>query len=240
MPDLPPAIEVDPVHPLPLLKADADHLGLVGLINHSGPTEMDVDAGTIVLGLGLDTRSGRSPLSRLEECFAHQDPDLLLGQVIPPHALNDDAVGRGRDRLDDMGTMQLFTACAVRAAARFGLERRDVHVDTTARSVWGDYQSGENQDLPVQVTYGDSKDQRPDLKQVVLSTRCVERAVPMWGTPADGKASAKTRKTTLLSEIAHLLARDGVQPGASIDRADAALVTEDNLAALRHTWFLTR
>jgi hypothetical protein len=62
----------------------------------------------------------------------------------------------------------------------------------------------------------------------------------MWGTPADGKASAKTRKTTLLSEIAHLLARDGVQPGASIDRADAALVTEDNLAALRHTWFLTR
>ena len=31
------------------------------------PTEMDVDAGTIVLGLVLDTLSGRSPLYRLEE-----------------------------------------------------------------------------------------------------------------------------------------------------------------------------
>ena len=31
-----------------------------------------------------------------------------------------------------------------------------------------------------------------------------------------------------------------MQPGASIDIADAALVTEDNLAALRNTVFITR
>jgi transposase len=237
---LPSAIEVYPVHHLPILKAYADQLGLVSLINHYVPTEMEVDAGTVVLALVLDTLSGRSPLYRLEEFFAQQDTALLLGKAVPPHALNDDTAGRVLDRLYDFGTMRLFTACAVRAAMRFGLERRYVHFDTTSRSVWGDYQFAETQDLPFQVTYGYSKDKRPDLKQFVLSTLCVDRAVPIWGKPEDGNASDKTLNTTLLSEIAHLLAQYGVQPGAYIYIADAALVTEDSLAALRDTLFITR
>src|SRR5919199_206480 len=235
-----PEIEVYPVHHLPIIKVYADQLGLVSLINHYVPTEMNVDAGTIVLGLVLDTLSGRSPLYRLEEFFAHQDTELLLGKAIPPQAFNDDTVGRVLDRLYDVGTTRLFTACAVRASMRFGLERRYVHFDTTSRSVWGDYQYAETQDLPFQMTYGYSKDKRPDLKQFVLSTLCVDRAVPIWGKPEDGNASDKTLNATLLSEIAQLLAQYGVQPGAYIYMADAALVTEDNLAALRDTLFITR
>jgi transposase len=240
MPGLSSEIKVYPVHHLPIIKAYADQLGLVSLINHYVPTEMGVDAGTVVLAMVLDTLSGRSPLYRLEEFFAQQDPELLLGKAVPPQALNDDTAGRVLDRLYDFGTMRLFTACAVRAATRFGLERRYVHFDTTSRSVWGDYQFAETQDLPFQVTYGYSKDKRPDLKQFVLSTLCVDRAVPIWGKPEDGNASDKTLNTTLLSEIAQLLADYGVQPGAYIYIADSALVTEDNLAALRDTWFITR
>ena len=237
---LPPAIEAYPVHHLPIIKAYADHLGLVSLINHYVPTEMAVDAGTVVLALVLDTLSGRSPLYRLEEFVAQHDTALLLGKTVPPQALNDDTAGRVLDRLYDFGTMRLFTACAVRAATRFGLERRYVHFDTTSRSVWGDYQFAETQDLPFQVTYGYSKDKRPDLKQFVLSTLCVDRAVPIWGKPEDGNASDKTLNTTLLAEIAQLLAHYGVQPGAYIYIADAALVTEDTLAALRDPLFITR
>ena len=51
MPSLPAEIAVYPVYHLPMLKAYADQLGLVGLINHYVPTEMNVDAGTVVLGL---------------------------------------------------------------------------------------------------------------------------------------------------------------------------------------------
>ena len=237
---LPPAIEVYPVHHLPIIKAYADQLGLVSLINHYVPTEMEVDAGTVVLALVLDTLSGRSPLYRLEEFFAQQDTALLLGKTVPPQALNDDTAGRVLDRIYDFGTMRLFTACAVRAAMRFGLERRYVHFDTTSHSVWGDYQFAETQDLPFQVTYGYSKDKRPDLKQFILSTLCVDRAVPIWGKLDDGNASDKSLNTTLLSELARLLADYGVRPGAYIYIADAALVTEDNLTALRDTCFITR
>jgi hypothetical protein len=46
-----PEIEGYPVHHLPIIKAYAAQLVLVGLINHDVPTEMDVDAGTVVLDL---------------------------------------------------------------------------------------------------------------------------------------------------------------------------------------------
>ena len=155
---LPSAIEAYPVHHLPIIKAYADHLGRVSLINNHVPTEMGVEAGTVVLAMVLDTLSGRSPLYRLEEFFAQHDTELLLGKAVPPQALNDDTAGRVLDRLYDFGTMRLFTACAVRAATRSGLERRSVHFDTTSRSVCGEYQFAETQDLPFQVTYGYSKD----------------------------------------------------------------------------------
>ena len=77
MPGIAPEIAVSPVQHLPLLTAYADQLGLVSLIHHSVPTEMDVDAGTSVRGLVLDTLSGRSPLDRCEECCAHHDTALL-------------------------------------------------------------------------------------------------------------------------------------------------------------------
>jgi transposase len=240
MPDIPPAIEVYPVHHLPIIKAYANKLGLVNSINPLVPTEMEVDVGTVVLGLVLDTLSGRSPLYRLEEFFAHQDTELLLGKALPPHAFTDDTVGRALDRLYDMDTMKIFTACAVRAATQFGLEHRYVHFDTTSRSVWGDYEFAETQDVPFRVTYGYSKDKRSDLKQFVLSMLCVDRAVPIWGKPEDGNASDKPLNTMLLSEIAQLLARHGVAPGAYIYSADAALVTEDNLKALKNTLFISR
>src|SRR5215831_5114896 len=238
-----PTIEAYHVQHLPIVKAYADKIGLVEVINQVVPTEMAVDPGTIVLGMILDTLSGRSPLYRLEEFFAHQDRALLLGQAITPDAFNDDTVGRVLERLYETGTMKVFTACAVRADQAVHFDKRYVYFDTTSMTVYGEYafpEETEEQKVPFTITYGYSKDKRPDLKQFVFATLCVDRAVPIWGTPEDGNASDKTLNTTLLSEIAQLLAQYGVHPGASIYIADAALVTEDNLAALRDTWFITR
>src|SRR5947209_1867574 len=83
-----PPLEAYQVQHLPIVKAYADKLGLVEAINRVVPTEMAIDPGTIVLGMILDTLSGRSPLYRLEEFFAHQDTALLLGKTIPPDAFN--------------------------------------------------------------------------------------------------------------------------------------------------------
>jgi transposase len=194
----------------------------------------------MVLGLVLDTLSGRSPLYRLEEFFAQHDTELLLGKALPAQAFNDDTVGRMLDRLYEVGTMKLFTACAVRADTLFGLDKRHVHFDTTSMSVFGDYALPEDREVPFTITHGYSKDKRPDLKQFVLATLCVDRAVPLWGEPHDGNASDKTVNNTLLSTLATFMAQHGVAPGAYTYVADAALVTEENLAALGDTCFISR
>jgi transposase len=238
-----PPIEVYQVQHLPIVKAYADKIGLVETINQLVPTEMAIDPGTIVLGMILDTLSGRSPLYRLEEFFTHQDTALLLGKAVSPEVFQDDTVGRVLERLYDTGTMKVFTACAVRADRVFDFDKRYVHFDTTSIRVYGDYlppEGAEEQEVPFRITYGYSKDKRPDLKQFVLSTLWVDRAVPLWGKPEDGNASDKTVNNTVLSNIATFLATHGVAPGAYIYVADAALVTEDNLAALGGTRFITR
>jgi transposase len=233
-------IEAYQVHHLPIVKAYADKIGLVEVINELVPSEMEVDPGTMVLGLVVDTLSGRSPLYRLEEFFAQHDTELLLGKALPAQAFNDDTGGRMLDRLYEIGTMKLFTACAVRADTRFGLDKRHVHFDTTSMSVYGAYALPEDREVPFTITHGYSKDKRPDLKQFVLATLCVDRAVPLWGEPHDGTASDKTVNNTLLSTLATVMAQQGVAPGAYTYVADAALVTEENLAALGDTCFISR
>ena len=123
----------------------------------------------------------------------------------------------------------------------FHFDKRYVHFDHRV-TVYGDYlppEESQEHKRPFRITYGYSKDKRPDLKQFVFATLCIDRAVPIWGQPEDGNALDKTVNNTLLSTIA-TLAQHGVAPGAYIYVADAALVTEDNLAALGDTLFISR
>jgi len=151
---IPHEIEAYPVQPLPIVKAYADKIGLVEVVNQLVPTEMEVDAGTIVLGMVLDTLSGRSPLYRLEEFFAHHDTELLLGKPLLPTVFNDDNVGRVLERSYTIGTMKIFTACAVRADKVFGFDKQYVHFDTTSKSVYGDYLPPDGQEVPFTITHG--------------------------------------------------------------------------------------
>ncbi len=54
---------------LPIVKAYAIKIGLVDIFNELIPSKMDVDPGTIFLGMVMDTLSGRTPLYRLDEFF---------------------------------------------------------------------------------------------------------------------------------------------------------------------------
>ncbi len=233
MSGLPDAMEVDQSPHRPMGQADADKMGLVEGINPLVPTEMEVDAGTGVLGMVWESRSGRRPLDRLEEFFAPDDTARLWGRALPPPVLNADQVGRVLARLDATGTLQICTACAGRAAMLVGCDKPYGHVDTTAQRVSGDDRPGDGPEGPCSIPPGSSQETRPDLTPCVVSLRCVERAVPRGGQPAEGTAADQPRKTTVGSEIAPRVAHHGVAPGASIDSADAALVTEDQRMARR-------
>jgi Domain of unknown function (DUF4277) len=241
-----PTIEAYHVQPRPIVQADADQMGVVEVIKQWVPTEMGIDSGTMVLGMILDTLRGRRPLSRLAEGFAQQDTALLLGQALAPAAFHDDTVGRVLERLSEVGTMKIFTAWAMRTDQAYGLDKPSGHFDTTSISVYRAYlpPAGPPDQpalaLPCTMTHGSSTAKRPALKPCVVSTLCVDRAVPRWGKPEDGKASEQTVHHTLVSTSATFLGQHGGAPGAYRSGAEAARGTDDTRAALGDTRFIPR
>ncbi len=163
-------IESYSVKHLPIVKAYADKLGLVELINHLVPSQMDLSSGHYFLAMVLDTLSGRNPLYRLEQFFEEQDTELLLGKEVNAKCFNDVNVGRFLELLFGVGTAKIFKEISVHGVSGFGLNCEHVHFDTTSNSVYGDYEPNGND--PFEITYGHSKDHRPDLKQFLISMLC--------------------------------------------------------------------
>jgi hypothetical protein len=114
-------LEAYEVHHWPIVRAYAERLGLVGLINRLVPSEMEIDPGTIVLGMVIDTLSGRSPLYHLEAFFESQDRALLLGREVEAKVFNDDTVGRVLDRLFEVGTQKIFSELSLAAVQYFAI-----------------------------------------------------------------------------------------------------------------------
>lgn len=229
---------------LPVVAAFLRRIGLAGALNAAVPSKMEVDIGTYVSLMVLDTLSGRSPLYRLEKFASSIDTGLLLGGDVPANAFNDTAVARAMDAIFRAGTEKVFSEVALRAAAAFPLEvdKKHVHFDTTSVSVWGDYPGCEEIDDPesLRVTYGHSKDRRPDLKQFLIKMLCVHRNIPIIGGCESGNSSDKKINNRVLTELSGYMASHGLSPGAFVYISDSALVTQENLEAIADNLFITR
>lgn len=224
---------------LPIVKQYAKRLNLVETINHLVDTQMELSPGMAVLAMVLDTLSGRTPLYRLTEFFEEKDTELLLGAPIESSRFCDTNLGRAMDKIFEVGTLKIFSQLAQNAISAFDVDPRRLNFDTTSISVYGDY------DLvnpPFEITYGHSKDKRPDLKQFLMSMLCVDRNIPILGAAHNGNASDKTLNNELLANISKYMTRHGLSPGAYVYVADSAFVTEDNLDKANNsdTWFLSR
>jgi transposase len=232
----------------PIIRAYIQKLGLVELINDMVPTEMAVEPGLIVAGMIQDTFSGRSPLYRLEQFFATQDTELALGKAVDPNVFADHNVGRVMDQIYTVGPNRVFSELTRRAAILYDLNMSTAHWDSTSVSVWGDYDvyGDDDNDQRLQITYGYSKDQRPDLKQFMMQMLCVENNIPILGDCQDGNSSDKTLNNKLLTRISSHLAKYGIDEAAFTYIADSAMVNEPNLECFHPRkdaaplYFLTR
>jgi transposase len=217
---------------LPIISAYARTLGVVEEVDRLCGSKRGVSDGQIVLALILDSLSGRSPLFRLPQAFAKLDTELLLGEAISPEKLNDDAVGRALDRIFEVGTGTVLSAVALRAVKLFDLDITHVHHDTTSHSVYGDYDlyGEESRDQPFVITFGFSKDHRPDLKQLVHSLLCVDAGIPIFSQCENGNLSDKVVNRNLIPTMVERMAELGQDNFLYV--ADSALITPDNLALM--------
>ncbi|MCK5923056.1 MAG: IS1634 family transposase, partial [Methylococcales bacterium] len=225
---------------LPIIAAFCREIGIDQIINRLVPTEMNLDAGTVVVGMILDTLSGRTPLYRLHEFFLHQDTELLFGSPISANAFNDDAVGRVLDRLHQAGTMKILTEVSLSACERFALATDRGHFDTTSVNVWGEYKNSSAGKEAPHITYGYSKDKRPDLKQFMISLLCVEGNIPLAGKVQDGNAADTKLNNEELERLTSLIKATGQDRKDFLYIADCKLVTKANLELMGTDPFITR
>ncbi len=227
-------VEAFIVNHLPIVKSYVAQIGIVNIINKLVPSEMDIDPGSIFLGMIYDTLSGRTPLYRLDEFFESQDTELLFDREINPGQFSDHNVGRVIDKTFEVGSVKIFTEIAKAAAINFGVNCKHVRFDTTSRSVLGEYDlyPDENHGRPFEITHGHSKDHRPDLKQFMISMLCVDRNIPIFGKTEDGNGSDKTINNVILTDISKRMAKHGIEDNGFIYIGDAAMVTDKNLKTM--------
>lgn len=164
-------------------------------------------AAMILNGLGfMDDR-----LYMFPKFMENKPVSRLFDDSISAADFNDDSLGRGLDAVFDFGVTPLFSELAFDIAVNQNLLGRSAHFDTTSLSVYGEYQNGESASFDataedttstvpapppsrqaIDVTYGYSKANRPDLKQVVLNLATTGAAnFPIWMEACSGNASDK-------------------------------------------------
>ena len=90
--------------------------------------------------------------------------------------------------------------------------------DTTSINLWGDYRDCADDNPPAGpvITWGHSKDKRPDLKQFMAELLCVDRGVPIFGRTLDGNLSDKASNNVILLRISTIMSKYGFGAGAFV------------------------
>ncbi|WP_448070759.1 IS1634 family transposase [Georgenia yuyongxinii] len=179
---------------LPIINAVTDRLGLPALLSAAlpdGDSRVKVSSAAAIRLVVTNLVLGREPLYGLGEWATRFDPSLLGLTPGEVSVLNDDRVGRALEALFDADRASLLTAVVLRAVSEFDIDTDQLHNDSTSISVHGVYSDAVGaarggQPTPV-ITWGHSKDHRPDLKQLVwILTVSADSAVPIAYRLADG------------------------------------------------------
>ena len=103
-----------------------------------------------------------------------------------------------------------------------------IHADTTSISLTGEYK--EQQESAINVTFGHTKDHRPDLKQVMLGLIATKDGLPIFAEPLDGNKADSTWNKEVLNQIDDILYGDRARKLIYV--ADSSLITLDNLKVI--------
>ena len=183
--------------PLPLINAFLDRLGLEEILDRFVPTEDPRVRLPYALGLGVLLRSilvERDPIYRQQETVSTYAPEMFGLSADLVDYVGDDAIGRALERLFDADRGTLLTEVVVTACSEFDVALDELHNDSTSVSFTGQYAQARGRSIRGKrapwITYGYSKDHRPDLKQMLfVLTHSSDGAVPVQFRCEDGNAS---------------------------------------------------
>ena len=226
-----------------------DHLGIVagicqeiGLIEQIDaqvkPKGRKVSCGQATQAMILNALGFVGRAMYLMPDYLHNKPvDLLVDSSLTAEDFNDDTLGRCLDDLYAAGVTEVFYQVAAHALQAYGIHSDFVHLDSSSFHLHGVYAVDEPEREAISITYGYSRDHRPDLKQVVLQLITHHKsALPVWLEVLSGNShDKKTFKATVQAYTRQLRAS---QPPYLV--MDSAGYTADNLKAMGTMRWLMR
>jgi transposase len=230
-------IKVENLDHLGLIAGLIDEIGIVQKINEligEQPGEI-VSPGLVVKamiinGLGMVS----APLYLFSKFFEGKAIEHLLGSGIQASHLNDDRLGRVLDKLYLAGITEIFTTIALEAAQKFEINTDTSHLDSSSFHLHGKYEqelpsvsfystetdsnqlekssiNHQTSPIPIQITYGYSRDHRPDLKQFILDLICSgDGDVPLFLRVASGNESDNSIFASICQEFKKQLNLDSL------------------------------
>lgn len=205
-----------------------DDIGLVEVIDKMIPPDpsQKISHGEcvklmVINGLGFTSR----PLYLEAQFFSSRPVDHFLRKDCED-AINDDRLRRTLDRLFSYGCDPIFASVAGQAALSFGVSQKFRHLDSTSMQVHGEYDEDEGAQL---ITFGYSKDHRPDLKQFMIYLMSSQDGnVPLLAKTVAGNTSDKELFRERLKAL-----QGQIQEGEPVYFvADSALYTQQTIKTL--------
>jgi transposase len=191
------ALRSERLGPLPLINHFLQRSGLAALLERFVPTTDRRCTFSHAAALGVLLRSiivEREPIYRQGETAVGFASGLFGLSAAELEHLGDDRLGRALDHLFDADRAALLTAVVVAVGQRFGVTFDQLHNDSTSVAFCGQYRAAAGRALRGRtapaITYGFSKDHRPDLKQLLfILTVDADGGVPVQFRVADGNTN---------------------------------------------------
>lgn len=251
-------IEIQSIDHLGIIAGITDSIGLVEIINELIGQEAGekVSAGHVVKAMilnGLGFVS--SPLYMFPTFFEDKPCEHLIGKGVKAEYLNDDKLGRVMDKLFIKGLTEIFLAISSQVIKKFNISLKSSHLDSTSLHLHGKYSTSlpdviiHNNSLnseikslrPIEITYGYSRDHRPDLKQFIIDLiSSGDGDVPIFLKTASGNQSDSSSFAKIFLEYKEQMQKEEIKNEDSLMVADAALYNAKNISSLSGTKWLCR
>jgi transposase len=253
-------IEIQSIDHLGLIAGIIDSISLVEIINEIVGLESGekVSPGQVVKAMilnGLGFVS--SPLYMFPEFFKDKPCEHLIGEGVKAEYLNDDKLGRVMDKLFIKGLTDVFLAISTSVIKQFDISLKSSHLDSTSMHLHGEYStslpdvifshsSGIEIKAPqaIEMTYGYSRDHRPDLKQFIIeliSSR--DGDIPIFLKAESGNKSDSSSFAQIFLEYKEHLKKSRKEKAENDDDlmvADGALYNAKNINLLSSVRWLSR
>jgi len=221
---------------VPIINRFFERLKLTEILERHLPREDErtkVPTPTGILLLIRNVLISREPIYGVGEWANSYAPDLFSLSERQLPALNDDRLGRALGGLFAALGPELILEVVRQAVNEFHLRLDELHNDSTSVSFYGNYPAAATEGArdgraTHAITWGHSKDHRPDLKQLLyILTVTEDGGVPVYFTSASGNLNDDLTHTQTWDLLCQLVGRPDF-----LYVADCKLASSHNLQYL--------